>query len=80
VGKTGKLPTLTGYEMYKFIRNELDFFDISHHGDHFRVGHMDGRRTTITVSKGKELKKADFSSILRDLEMSRDDFLANYHK
>jgi predicted RNA binding protein YcfA (HicA-like mRNA interferase family) len=72
----GKLPTLTGYEMYKIVKNKLGFFDTSRTGGHFRVGHLDGRRVTIPIHGGKELRKSDMSSILRALKMSHDEFLA----
>jgi predicted RNA binding protein YcfA (HicA-like mRNA interferase family) len=75
----GKLPTLTGYEMFKFVA-KLGFEHTSAKstGSHFRLRHLDGRVVTIPVRKGKELKKEDFSSILRALEMGRNDFLAKY--
>jgi predicted RNA binding protein YcfA (HicA-like mRNA interferase family) len=75
------LPTLTGLEMYNFVKNKLDFFDTSHSGGHFRVAHLDGRRVTISRhGKRPELSKSDMSSILRALEMTHDEFLAKYYE
>lgn len=76
----GKLPTLTGFEMLKFVAS-LGFTPTpskSSKGSHIRLRHLDGRRVTIPVSKHKELKKPDFSSILRALKISSDDFIKLY--
>lgn len=76
----GKLPILTGFEMLKFVMSQGFTYtpSKSSRGRHFRLKHLDGRRVTIPVSKHQELKKADFSSILRALKMSRDEFIKLY--
>jgi predicted RNA binding protein YcfA (HicA-like mRNA interferase family) len=39
-------------------------------GSHFRYKHRDGRKTTIPVHKGKDIRRGLLRKILRDVDIS----------
>ena len=39
-------------------------------GSHFRYKHLDGRKTTIPVHKGKDISRGLLRKILRDIDIS----------
>jgi predicted RNA binding protein YcfA (HicA-like mRNA interferase family) len=39
-------------------------------GSHFRYKHLDGRKTTVPVHKGKDISRGLLRKILRDIDIS----------
>ncbi len=71
----GRLPILTAFEIIKIIE-KIGFKNTRRSkGSHFRYIHPDGRKTTIPVHKGKTIGRGLLRKILRDIDLSPDDFL-----
>lgn len=71
----GKLPILTAREIIRVL--EMIGFENTRksRGSHFRYIHSDGRKTTIPVHKGKTVGRGLLRKILRDIELSPEEFL-----
>ena len=71
----GRLPILTAIEIIKIIE-KIGFKNTRRSkGSHFRYIHPDGRKTTIPVHKGKTIGRGLLRKILRDIDLSPEDFL-----
>jgi predicted RNA binding protein YcfA (HicA-like mRNA interferase family) len=71
----GRLPILTAFEIIKIIE-KIGFKNTRRSkGSHFRYIHPDGRKTTIPVHKGKTIGRGLLRKILRDIDVSPEDFL-----
>ncbi|MEA1937362.1 MAG: type II toxin-antitoxin system HicA family toxin [Patescibacteria group bacterium] len=57
------------------VLEEMGFFKHHQVGSHAQFKHFDGRRTTIPIHSGKEIPKGTLKAILRDLEISTDEFI-----
>jgi predicted RNA binding protein YcfA (HicA-like mRNA interferase family) len=42
-------------------------------GSHFRYKHLDGRKTTVPVHKGKDISRGLLRKILRDIDISLEE-------
>jgi predicted RNA binding protein YcfA (HicA-like mRNA interferase family) len=69
-----KLPTVTGEEAIKVLE-KVDFHAVRQKGSHVRLKHEDGRVVTIPVHSGKNLGKGLLKKILRDSELTVEEFL-----
>lgn len=71
----GRLPILTALEIIKIIE-KIGFKNTRRSkGSHFRYIHPDGRKTTLPVHKGKTIGRGLLRKILRDIDVSPEDFL-----
>lgn len=70
-----KLPALTGNTVISALRN-VGFQVIRQKGSHVRMIHEDGRVVTIPVHAGKTIGRGLLRKILRDAELTREEFIA----
>jgi predicted RNA binding protein YcfA (HicA-like mRNA interferase family) len=70
-----KLPSLTGGAVISALQ-KLGFQVVRQRGSHVRLEHEDGRVVTIPVHAGKTIGRGLLRKILRDIELSRDEFIA----
>ncbi len=59
------------------ILKKLGFEAIRQKGSHIFFRHADGRSTVVPFHSGEELGKGLLSEILKDIELSWDEFIAN---
>jgi len=69
-----RLPRLTGTEVVRALQ-KAGFEIIRQRGSHIYMRHGDGRATVVPVHKGEDLGSGILSKILRDAELSRQEFL-----
>jgi predicted RNA binding protein YcfA (HicA-like mRNA interferase family) len=70
-----KLPVLTGNTVISALGN-VGFQVIRQKGSHVRMIHEDGRVVTIPVHAGKTIGRGLLRKILRDAELTREEFVA----
>ena len=70
-----KLPALTGDAVINTLK-KVGFQVVRQKGSHVRMEHEDGRVATIPIHAAKTIGKGLLRKILRDAEISRDDFIA----
>ncbi len=70
-----KLPALTGNAVISALEN-AGFQTIRQKGSHVRMIHADGRVVTIPVHAGKTIGRGLLRKILRDAELTREEFIA----
>lgn len=68
-----KLPALTGKEIVKALER-AGFSVIRTRSSHNFLRHPDGRTTIVSVHAGETIGPGLMSKILRDFEMTRDEF------
>jgi predicted RNA binding protein YcfA (HicA-like mRNA interferase family) len=67
------LPSLTGKKLLAALKR--GGFEVSRvHGSHHFLRHPDGRCTVVPVHAGETIGPGLFAKILRDCELSRDEF------
>ena len=69
-----RLPALPARKVCRVLE-ELGFEPLRQKGSHILYRHPDGRATVIPVHRGEDLGRGLLRSILRDIEISRDEFL-----
>jgi predicted RNA binding protein YcfA (HicA-like mRNA interferase family) len=69
-----ELPALTGSILVKALQ-KVGFEVVRTKGSHYFLRHADGRSTVVPVHKGETIGPGLLSKILRDCEISRQDFL-----
>ncbi len=69
-----KLPALTGKEIVSTL-TKAGFVTERQRGSHVFMKHSDGRATVVPVHSGETIGPGLLLKILRDVEMTRDDFL-----
>ena len=69
-----RLPRLTGEELIKILQG-AGFDDVRRRGSHHFLRHSDGQVTVVPVHSGETIGPGLLSKILRDCELSRDEFL-----
>lgn len=69
-----KLPVVKIRELIRVL-NKLGFF--KHHcvGSHAQFKHLDGRRVTIPIHYGKDVKSGTLRGILNDINISAEEFI-----
>ncbi len=68
------LPLLQARELIAALQ-KAGFETIRQRGSHVRLKHPDGRVVTIPVHSGQDIGRGLLRKILRDAELSRDEFL-----
>lgn len=69
-----KLPIVNARQLIKALE-KLGFYKHRQRGtSHLILAHSDGRRTTVPMHSGKDLPKGTLKGILRDLEISTEEF------
>ena len=68
-----KLPALTGEQIIKALA-KAGFYMLRQKGSHVYLKHDDGRATVVPVHKGETTGPGLLRKILRDTEISRDEF------
>ena len=74
-----KLPVVKTREFIKAL-NHLGFFELHRLGSHAQFRHIDGRRTTVPIHAGKDIRKGTLKAILRDLNVSVEALIAALKK
>ena len=69
-----KLSTAKSGEIIRVLE-KLGFKKIRQSGSHAVFNHTDGRWTTVPVHKGKDVAKGTLHKILKDADLSYEDFL-----
>ena len=69
-----RLPTLSARKVCRILER-LGFEPARQRGSHVYYRHPDGRATVVSVHPGEDLGRGLLRSILRDIEISREDFL-----
>jgi len=69
-----RLPSLTGEKIIKAL-GKAGFKIDRQRGSHVYLRHPDGRATVVPVHKGESVGRGLMSKILRDTDLSREDFL-----
>ena len=69
-----RLPRLKGKEVVRVLER-LGFDVVRTRGSHVFLKHPDGRVTTVPVHSGETLGPGLLRAILRDIEMSLEEFL-----
>ncbi len=68
-----KLPQISGKELCKILE-KLGLEKIQGKGSHIRFKHPDGRRTVVPIHGNEKLGKGLLKEILKQIELSREDF------
>ena len=74
-----KLPLLSAKEIIKIL-TELGFQEIRQKGSHKYFRHPDGRTTVVPVHPGRDLGRGLLRQIIKEIDMSRKDFIELYKK
>jgi predicted RNA binding protein YcfA (HicA-like mRNA interferase family) len=69
-----RLPALTARDVLKAL-GEAGFEIVRQKDSHARLQHPDGRVVTVPVHPSQDISRGLLSKILRDAELSRDEFL-----
>ena len=68
------MATITAKTMISFLEH-LGFQQVRQRGSHRFFRHSDGRTATVPDHRGEDLGRGITGKILRDAEVTRDDFL-----
>jgi predicted RNA binding protein YcfA (HicA-like mRNA interferase family) len=68
-----KLPVLASTQLVKILRS-LGFERVRQKGSHAYFRHTDGRTTVVPLHRGEDLGRGLLRSILRDIELTPDQF------
>ena len=74
-----RMPTITAKMMISFLK-DLGFQQVRQRGSHRFFRHPDGRTVTVPDHRGEDLGRGITGRILRDAEVTRDDFGEWYSK
>lgn len=69
-----KLPTVTANEVIKAL-DKIGFQAVRQKGSHVRMKHEDNRVVTVPVHKGKTIGKGLLRKILKDAELTVEEFI-----
>ena len=69
-----KLPALTGKEIVSLLL-KVGFIKERQKGSHVFLKHPDGRATVIPIHSGETIGPGLLSKILKDTEMTKEEFL-----
>lgn len=69
-----KLPALTSDAVINALK-KIGFQIVRQKGSHVRMQHEDGRVVTVPVHAGKTIGRGLLRKILRDTELTRDEFI-----
>ncbi len=68
-----KLSPVSGRELIKIL-NKIGFIPIRQKGNHMRINHSDGRRTSIPIHSGANVQPGLLRKILRDCKITPDEY------
>ncbi len=68
-----KLPVISSAQMSKILRR-LGFSFVRQKGSHAYFKHPDGRSTVVPFHKGEDLGRGLIRAILRDIDLSPEDY------
>lgn len=74
-----RLSPIRGKDLIRFLE-KLGFKFLRQEGSHARLIHADGRKTTVPLHSGEEIRRGLLRKILRDVHLSPDDFEKLRHK
>ncbi len=74
-----KLPSLTGKEIIAALKR-AGFEVLRIKGSHHFLHHSDGRATVVPVHAGETVGPGLLAKILRDCELTREEFLRAYQQ
>jgi len=69
-----KLPIIKAKDLTRVLRR-LGFSEHHRVGSHAQFKHPDGRRVTVPIHPGKDIKKKTLKGIIDDLEISVEEFI-----
>ena len=69
------LPVLTSHQVIAAL-NKAGFEIMRQKGSHVRLRHPDGRVVTVPDHRGQDIGRGLLRKILRDADLSRDEFVA----
>jgi len=72
-----KLPILKPSEVIKALEG-LGFYEVRQKGSHKQFKHLDGRQTTVPFHKGRDISPILLDKIIKDIKISKDDFLGSF--
>lgn len=72
-----RMPTVTSAVMIELLKS-LGFRQTRQRGSHKFFRHADGRTATVPFHKGEDLGRGLTDKILKDIELTREDFLTWY--
>lgn len=70
-----KLPVLKSEQLVTALKKN-GFSSVRQKGSHLRMKHPDGRVTSVPVHHGQDVGRGLLRKILRDIELSVDELLA----
>ena len=74
-----RIPMITATELIAYLNN-LGFQQIRQKGSHKFFRHLDGKTAVVPDHKGEDLGRGICAKIFKDIEVTKEDFLAWYHK
>lgn len=69
-----KLPVIKARELIRVLQN-LGFFKYHQVGSHAQFKHSNGKRITVPIHSGKDLKRKILRGIIEDLEITVEEFI-----
>jgi predicted RNA binding protein YcfA (HicA-like mRNA interferase family) len=69
-----RLPSLTGQQIIKAL-HKAGFQIFRQRGSHVYMKHLDGRATVIPVHRGESVGRGLLSTIIKDADINREEFL-----
>lgn len=69
-----RLPVVPGARVIRALER-AGFISVRQRGSHVFLRHPDGRATVVPVHKGEDLGRGILRKILRDAELTREEFL-----
>jgi len=70
-----KLPVVKVKELIRVL-SRLGFFEHHRVGSHAQFKHFDGRRTTIPIHYGRDVKGGILRGILNDIDVEAEEFIS----
>lgn len=74
-----RMPTITSAVMIEFLKS-LGFRQTRQRGSHKFFRHSDGRTATVPFHKGEDIGRGLTDKIFKDVDLTREDFLAWYQR
>lgn len=69
-----KLPVIKPRELIRVLE-KLEFFEFHRVGSHAQSKHFDGRRITIPIHQGKDIKSGTLRGIIKDINLTVEEFI-----
>jgi len=69
-----RLPSLNSWEVIRVL-GKVGFEQVRQEGSHVFMRHPDGRTTLIPVRQGRDIDRSLLRKIIRDMDITRDEFM-----